>query len=59
MDIPEEVFGKDHLDFEARAIWSQVDINPRFYNTGFQFSSIAPQDIEIIERIIIEYGIRE
>ena len=59
MDIPEEIFGKDHLDFEARTIWCQADINPRFFNTGFQFSNIAPQDIDIIERIIVEYGIRE
>ena len=58
MDLPEEEFGKDHLDFEAKSIYCQPDITPQFYTTGFQFIRTSPGDIEIIESIITEYGIR-
>ena len=59
MDLSEYVFGKAHLDFEARSVWCQPDLDPSFYNTGLQFLDIAPQDVAIIERIMAEYGIHE
>jgi hypothetical protein len=59
MDLSEFVFGKAHLDFVARSIWCRPDLDPTFYNTGLQFVEIAPQDVEIIEHIMAEYGIHE
>ena len=59
MDLPEYFFGRDHLAFKARSVWCRPDIDPTFFNTGFQFETIMPEGIAIIEQIIQEYGIRE
>lgn len=60
MDLSEAYFSKSHLDFEARCMWSQPEeIAPKFYNTGFHFINIAPEDVQIIARIIQEYELHE
>jgi hypothetical protein len=59
MDLPDQGFGKAHLDFDAMSKYCQPDINPRFYNAGFQFVSISPRDIAIIESIVKAYRIRD
>ena len=60
MDLAEEFFAKPHLDFEAQCVWCQPeDITPKFFDAGFRFVTITPEDIEIIEQIIQEYGIRD
>ena len=59
MDLPDQGFGKAHLEFDAKSIYCQPDINPQFYNTGFQFVNISPRDVGIIESIVKEYKIRD
>lgn len=59
MDLPEYLFGRDHIDFQARSIWCQPDIDPTFFSTGFQFKNISPSDVQTIEQIVKEYGIRD
>ncbi len=58
IDLPEYLFGKDHLDTKAQSIWCMPDVTPEFYNTGFKFLEIAQEDTQIIERILKEYAIR-
>ena len=59
MDLPKDIFGAERMDFEARSVWCQPDIDPSFYNTGFRFTDVAAQDAKIIQQIIDVYGIRE
>ena len=59
MDLPDQRFGKAHLDLDAKSVYCQPDINPQFYNAGFQFVNISPRDIGIIESIVQEYRIRD
>ena len=59
MDLPETFFEKSYLAFEARCIWCKPDLAPQFHNAGFKFRRIAPEDIQIIERIIEAYGFRD
>lgn len=60
MDLSEAFFSKSHLDFEARCVWSQPEeIAPNFYNTGFQFVKIDPEDVQIIAQIIQEYELHD
>lgn len=59
MDLPEDTFMKQDLSFEARSIWCKPDINPKFFVTGFQLIDLPPQDIDIIEQIIKDYGFRD
>jgi hypothetical protein len=59
MDLPEDVFGKQHLTFAAKCVWCRPDVNPNFYMSGFHLETIATEDIQIIHRIIEDYGFRD
>jgi hypothetical protein len=59
MDLPEDVFGKQHLTFTANCVWCKPDVNPNFYMSGFHLETIAVEDIQIIQRIIEDYGFRD
>jgi hypothetical protein len=59
MLLPSGIYGRDHLDFEAESRWSKRDINPDFFDTGFQFTLIDPKDQEIINHLIEEYGFND
>ena len=58
LDLPEPIFGVDHLDLQAESLWSTPDIDPSHYNTGFKLLNISPEDAVLIDKIIQEYGIR-
>jgi hypothetical protein len=59
MELPGEVAGVPFIEFEARSLWSKRDINPQFYNTGFELVTIAPEAVAVIERIVEAYGFRD
>ncbi len=59
MGIPEDLYEKAVLSFEARSIWCKPDIDPNFYDTGFQLFDLTEEDIAIINQIIEDYGFRE
>ena len=59
IDLPEDIFSKSMLNFEAKSVWCQLDVDPNFYNTGFQFDKITDENKDIITKIIDEYGFRE
>ena len=59
MELPDDTFAADHMDFLARSVWSKPDIDPEFYNTGFQLIDPTPEQIQIIEQIIAKFGFRE
>jgi hypothetical protein len=59
IDLPESnEFKKDHLDVNATSVWSKPDIDPVFFNTGFEFGELVPGDEKIIERMIELYEFR-
>jgi hypothetical protein len=59
LDLPEDIFSKSVLNFEGKSVWCQLDIDPKFYNTGFKFVKITEESKDIIAKIIVEYGFRE
>jgi hypothetical protein len=59
MELSPDVADIPYLEFEARSLWCQQDINPQFYNSGFKFVSIAPESIAIVEKIVEAYGFRD
>ncbi len=52
MDIPGAAGQERHLIFEASSIWCRRSANPDFYETGFQTSSVSPEDSAVIESLI-------
>ena len=59
MDLPENISSRGFIDFEARSVWCKPDMDPNFWATGFQLTQIQPESIELIERMVAEYGFRE
>jgi hypothetical protein len=57
LDLTSEVADKPSMIFVARSKWCETDpLDPFVYNVGFQLISIAPVDLEIINRMIEKYG---
>lgn len=59
MRLPEDVYQKLAINFEAQSIWCKPDIDPAFYNTGFKFQKLAEEDIAIIHQIVDDYIFRD
>ena len=57
MDLTREVALKPSMVFVARSRWCKVDpLDPFCYNVGFKLLDIAPEDVEIFNRMIERYG---
>jgi hypothetical protein len=59
MELPEDVSEKQFLKFDAQTAWCRRDVDPSFYDIGFQLVDISPEDNEIIKHFIETYGFRE
>ncbi len=59
IELPESFAGKPAVHFGATSKWCQADIDPHFYNTGFQLFDIDPDDVAIIQSIVETYGFRD
>jgi hypothetical protein len=58
-DLPDPpLFSTDHLNMEARVAWSSPDIDPAFFNVGFEFSNVNEQESHIIDEMIEAYEFR-
>lgn len=58
VDLPEKFATQEQLDIEAKAVWSQPDIDPEFYKTGLQLVNISPKDLILLERVLSNFGSR-
>jgi hypothetical protein len=59
IDLPEDNYALPVLNFEAKSVWCREDIDPNFYNTGFQFVNISEVEKQVISQITDDYGFRE
>ena len=59
LDLPDPpLFSADHLNLNARVAWCQPDIDPAFYNVGFQFGTVTLEQSKIIEDMVETYEFR-
>jgi len=55
-DLPDlHLFKTGHLDIVARVAHCDPDINPAFYNIGFEFLDVTPEQKEILEKMMNAY----
>ncbi len=59
IDLPEDIFSRSVLNFEAKSVWCRLDVDPNFHNTGFKLLQISEDGMDIIAQIIDEYGFRD
>lgn len=56
MDLPDvAAFNQRHFDIEAEAMWSKPDVDPSFYNTGFQFLHPTDEHRAVLKHMIEMY----
>lgn len=59
MILPTEVNRTKDITFEASSMWTKKDIIPSFYNTGFKFINMDPNNIETIRQLIHLFGLQD
>ena len=50
--LPVMMHDKSDVVVEARVVWCEVDTNPNFYKSGFQFVNIAGEDGFLLEDVM-------
>jgi len=59
MILPKEIIGKEQISFDAVSKWSAKDVNPSFYDTGFEFQDVSRENIKIISQLIEDFGFND
>ena len=55
-DLPDPpLFSANHLDIEATVAWSSPDIDPSFFNVGFEFTSVSALQSRILDEMMEAY----
>jgi len=57
IDLPEDIYKKSFLNLHARCVWCQRDVDPNFYNIGFEMKEVSAADEAIIAQINTDYGL--
>lgn len=52
------LFSTNKLDLQARVVRCDPDINPAFYDIGFEFLNLEPEKVPVIERMMELYEFR-
>ncbi len=56
MELPEDYFEEKTLRFTATSRWCTNDVNPDFYDTGFEAQDLDRETIDIIVKLIQALG---
>jgi hypothetical protein len=59
MILPKEIFGKEQITFDAISKWADKDVNPSFYDTGFQLLEISDENRLIVTQLIEDFGFND
>jgi hypothetical protein len=55
-DLPDpQVFGRNNLYVFARVVRCDPDISPAFFNIGFEFQGMTPEQMTTIEKMMNAY----
>lgn len=46
------------MSLPARVVWCQQDLSPQYFNIGFEFKQVSPEQKELIESVISNYEFR-
>ncbi len=56
--LTSQLDGSTEIRFNARCVWCEPDINPRFHASGFEMMDLDGQSEALIELLIDKYGLR-
>ena len=56
MLLPETTYGKKAISFNANSRWTQKDVNPAFFASGYQFIDIGPVERKTISSLMDNFA---
>ncbi len=59
LELTNEIAEKPYLEFYAHSVWCREDVDATHFNTGFRITRLNPDDVEIINRIIDMYALKD
>lgn len=59
MTLPEGYFKENVIHFQGKALWSGNDVNPDFYDTGFEVANLDKKVRTVIIKLINWLGFNE
>ncbi len=59
MYLPAQIEGVEEIVFDARSVWCSPGTMPNTYESGFELLKISPEDLEIAQRLVQDYGYPE
>ncbi|MFZ1643480.1 MAG: PilZ domain-containing protein [Candidatus Contendobacter sp.] len=55
VDVPKESAPRQRIHLVANSLWSGLDVNPDFYDTGFRIQNISTQTLLQLQLLIDEF----
>lgn len=59
IELSADITERPFMEVIAKSLWCRPDIDPNYYNTGFELIGISQEEIEIIQKIVEMYGFRD
>jgi hypothetical protein len=59
LEVTDDIGEHPFINFKAKSIWCEPDLDPSHFDTGFEIEEIKPSDKELISAIVSKYGFRD
>lgn len=59
LELTADIAHQPFLEFVAKSVWCQPDLDHRHYNTGLEIIGLTANGEDIIRRIVALYGFRD
>jgi hypothetical protein len=59
IELSDDISDRADMEISMIARWSHPDIEPRLFNTGFEFLEVGKDEEAVIKRIVEIYGFRD
>jgi hypothetical protein len=57
IELPELLFGKAHIDCDAKCMWCRPATHTKLFEAGFQLLEMGEMDIQTIVALITKYRV--
>ncbi|MEW6518882.1 MAG: PilZ domain-containing protein [Thermodesulfobacteriota bacterium] len=59
LKLPQGYFKESEIHFEGKTLWSSNDVNPDFFDTGLEVTSLSLEERKILRQLIEQLGFND
>jgi hypothetical protein len=59
LKLPAGYFQENEIHFEGKSLWSSNDVNPDFFDTGLEVTSLSLEERKILHKLIEQLGFND